>query len=368
MPDPTLKNVLILCAHRPSRSPSQRYRFEQYLPFLETQGFDFTFSSLLNEKDDVLFYSKGKFVAKLFILLKCTLIRFKDVLRYKQFDIIFIQREAYFLGTSFFEKRAFHSGAKVIFDFDDSIWLADTSPGNKKWEWIKSPKKFYSNAKHAHQVLAGNTYLLEQALKVNPNSILAPTTIDTSLHVPKHELRHKAVICIGWSGSLSTLKHFELLIPLLKRVKEKYGDKVRFKLMGEKTFSHPELEIESVAWTEKSEVEQLNSFDIGLMPLQDDAWARGKCGLKGLSYMACEVPVVMSAVGVNKEIVQHGENGFLAKSEADWLQALSLLIEDKALRLKLGQAARETVVQHYSVERYKNTYLQAFQNAKASRQ
>jgi glycosyltransferase involved in cell wall biosynthesis len=250
----------------------------------------------------------------------------------------------------------------VIFDFDDSIWLADTSPGNKKWEWIKSPEKFYSNLKYAHRVLAGNTYLLEQALKVNANSILVPTTIETNMHVPKHELRHKDVICIGWSGSLSTLKHFELLIPILKRVKEKYGDKVRFKLMGEKTFSHPELEIESVAWTEKNEVDQLNSFDIGLMPLKDDEWARGKCGLKGLSYMACEVPVVMSAVGVNKEIVQHGENGFLASNEMQWLESLSLLIENKTLRQKLGKAGRETVLQHYSVEAFKNTYLQMFQN------
>lgn len=356
------KKVLILCAHRPGRSPSQRYRFEQFLPFLETQGFTFTWSNLLNEKEDVLFYSSGKLPAKCFILLKCTYIRFKDVLRYKHYDIIFIQREAHFLGTSYFEKKAFHSGAKVIFDFDDSIWLADTSPGNKKWEWIKSPTKFYKNAQYAHKVLAGNAYLLEEALKVNPNSILLPTTIDTGWHVPKHELRHKEVVCIGWSGSQSTLKHFELLIPVLKRVKEKYGNKIRFKLMGENTFSHPDLEIESVFWTEKTEVEQLNSFDIGLMPLQDDAWAKGKCGLKGLSYMACEVPVIMSAVGVNTEIIQHGENGFLAKNEEEWVHALSLLIEDKSLRQKLGKSGRIAVEQRYSVEANKHLYLQAFQS------
>ncbi|MBL7901862.1 MAG: glycosyltransferase family 4 protein [Bacteroidia bacterium] len=368
MPRTGSKKVLILCAHRPGRSPSQRYRFEQYLGFLETQGFDFTFSYLLNEKDDALFYARGKLLSKLFILLKCSWIRLKDVARYKSFDFIFIQREAHFLGTSFFEKKAFHSGAKVIFDFDDSIWLADTSPGNQKWEWIKSPKKFYTNIKHAHVVFAGNTYLLQEALKVNPKAILVPTTIDTQLHIPKHELRHKETVCIGWSGSLSTLKHFELLMPVLKRVKEKYRDKVRFKLMGEKNYTHTELSIESVAWTENREVDELNSFDIGLMPLKDDAWARGKCGLKGLSYMACEVPVVMSAVGVNTQIIRHGENGYLAKNEEEWLQALSLLIEDKSLRLKLGKAARETVEQHYSVERFKKTYLQAFQHADTSRQ
>jgi glycosyltransferase involved in cell wall biosynthesis len=366
MPSPAIKNVLILCAHRPGRSPSQRYRFEQYIGFLETQGFAFTFSYLLSEKDDALFYAKGKFLSKLFILLKCTWIRIKDVARYKSFDLIFIQREAHFLGTSYFEKKAFRSGAKVIFDFDDSIWLADTSPGNQKWEWIKSPKKFYTNIKLAHAVFAGNTYLLQETLKVNSNAILVPTTIDTQLHVPKHHLRHKETVCIGWSGSQSTLKHFELLIPVLKRVKEKYGDKVRFKLIGEKNYAHPELSIESVAWTENSEVDELNSFDIGLMPLKDDAWARGKCGLKGLSYMACEVPVIMSTVGVNKEIVQPGENGLLAYSEEEWLQALSLLIDDKTLRLKLGKAGRVKVLQHYSVEANKHLYLQTFQHAQST--
>ncbi|MEO6305231.1 MAG: glycosyl transferase family 1, partial [Bacteroidia bacterium] len=137
-----MPDVLILCAHRPKRSPSQRYRFEQYLPFLEENGFKFKFSYLLNEKDDELFYSKGNFLAKVFILIKSFFIRLKDVFQFKKYDIIFIQREASFLGTSFFEKRVFRSGAYVIFDFDDSIWLADTSPGNKKWEWIKKPDKF----------------------------------------------------------------------------------------------------------------------------------------------------------------------------------------------------------------------------------
>src|SRR5688572_16831378 len=112
-----MASVLILCDHRPKRSPSQRYRFEQYLPFLETQGFQFTWSYLLDEKDDRVFYAKGRFIQKVLILLKSLFIRYKDVKRFKQYDIIFIQREASFLGTSYFEKRAYKSGAHVIFDF-----------------------------------------------------------------------------------------------------------------------------------------------------------------------------------------------------------------------------------------------------------
>ena len=140
-----MPSVLILCAHRPRRSPSQRYRFEQYLPFLEEHGFRFTWSYLLDEEDDKLFYSHGSFINKALILLKTLRIRRKDVKRFSNYDIIFIQREASFLGSSRIEKEARASGAKVIFDFDDSIWLADTSPGNRKWQWIKKPSKFFAN-------------------------------------------------------------------------------------------------------------------------------------------------------------------------------------------------------------------------------
>jgi glycosyltransferase involved in cell wall biosynthesis len=358
-----MPNVLILCAHRPKRSPSQRYRFEQYLPLLEESGFTFTFSYLLDEKDDRLFYSAGNFSRKVLILLKSVFIRFRDLFRFKKFDIIFIQREASFLGTSFFEKRAFKSGARVIFDFDDSIWLADTSPGNKKWEWIKKPGKFFRNVAYAHLVIAGNSYLVEKAKPNNKHVIIIPTTIDTSLHFPKPEFRNKNVLTIGWSGSISTVKHFELLLPVLIKIKTKYGNKIKFKLLGDSYYKNDLLSVESIPWTEETEVNELNSFDIGLMPLPDDAWANGKCGLKGLSYMACGVPTIMSAVGVNKEIVQNGVNGFLANTDEEWVDKLCLLIENETLRKEMGMAGRNRVIEKYSVEANKDRYFEVFSNA-----
>lgn len=362
MPAPPNKRVLILCAHRPGRSPSQRYRFEQYLPWLQDHGFVFQWSFLLNERDDRLFYAHGHLPQKAFILLKSLMIRLRDLFRFNKFGIIFIQREAFFLGTSFFENRAFRSGAKVIFDFDDSIWLADTSPANLKWEWLKRPGKFYRNCAAAHVVLAGNRYLQLEAQKQHPRVRLVPTTVDTDWHVPKHGLRHKEVLCIGWSGSLSTLKHFELLVPVLKELKARYGERIRYKVIGDKHYRKPELEIEAVAWSADTEVQELNSLDIGLMPLANDDWAKGKCGLKALCYMACEIPVVMSPVGVNTEIVQQGENGFLAASDAEWIRLLSQLIDQEELRRHMGQKARQRVIEAYSVQRYRKDYLQIFED------
>ncbi len=357
-----MSNVLILCAHRPKRSPSQRYRFEQYLPFLEENGFKFIFSFLLNQKDDKTFYSKGKTVSKFFILLKSIVIRFKDVRRFSNFDIIFIQREALFLGTSYFEKKAFKSGAKIIFDVDDSIWFADTSPENKKWEFIKKPQKFFKSITYSQTVIVGNDYLKSKAIPFNKNIIVIPTTINTDFHLSKPELRNKDYITIGWSGSISTIKHFETLLPILVQVAKSYGDKVRFKIIGQTNYANSLLQIESVNWSEETEVKELNSFDIGIMPLPNNDWAKGKCGLKGLSYMACGVATIMSRVGVNAEIINQGENGFLAETNTDWLNYLTLLIEDVNLRKKIGTAGRETVIKKYSVNANKHLYLNVFKD------
>lgn len=357
-----MPKVLVISAHRRDRSPSQRYRYEQYISFLEQHGFEFTFSPLLDAAADKIFYSKGNVVAKGMILLRSVLKRMSDRRRLKQFDIIFIQREALFTGSNLFERSAFRSGARVIFDFDDSIWLLDTSPGNKKWEWLKNPDKTRSNIAHAHLVIAGNAYLKAFAEKYNKNTVLIPTTVNCDWHRPKPELRNKGTIVIGWSGSISTIKHFEGIVPVLITLKKKYGARISFKVLGEEDYSCEELGIKGKAWSAQTEVDDLNSFDIGIMPLPDDEWANGKCGLKGLTFMACGVPVVMSPVGVNRDIVNHSVNGFLAAGEGEWLSSLSQLIESGELREKLGAAGRETVLKTYSVEANKEKYLGIFRS------
>lgn len=355
-----MPKVLILVAHRPGRSPSQRYRFEQYIPYLEKSGFEFVWSPLLNEKDDAVFYGKGGTIKKISILLKGRLQRQRDVSRFKEFDIIFIQREASFFGHSYFEKAAYESGKKVVFDFDDAIWLADTSAANKKWEWVKDPAKFSTNVANAHVVIAGNKYLADKARENAKGEIkIIPTTVDTEVHVPKPELRGKEKICIGWSGSFSTIKHFEEVLPVLKDLTKKYPEKLQFKVFGDALYQNTELGIKGIPWTAQTEVDVLNSFDIGIMPLPNDEWAKGKCGLKALTYMSCGVPVVMSAVGVNTEIGSDG-NALLVNSKEDWMDALSKLIENRSLREELGKRGRKVVGERYSVAAYKEQYLEIF--------
>ena len=250
----------------------------------------------------------------------------------------------------------------MVFDFDDSIWLLDTSPENKKFEFLKNPDKTKINIKHAHCVIAGNFFLANYAKQFNQNTVVIPTTIDSDFHIPKPELRNKEKIVIGWSGSISTIKHFEMAIPALKEIQNKYPNQIEIHVIGQGSYNHPEINLISKNWSAITEVDDLNSFDIGIMPLPNDEWVKGKCGLKGLSYMACGIATIMSDVGVNSEIIEHGKNGFLATSQQEWVNYLSKLIENSDLRHEMGQSGRETVVKNYSVNANKVKYLEVLKS------
>lgn len=360
-----MPSILFITDHRLNRSPSQRFRFEQYLSYFEQQGYTWQLSELISEKDDAVLYQAGHYFQKAWIMVKSVFIRLKDVQRAKQFDIVFIQREALLLGSAYFEKQ-FYKQSNVIFDFDDSLWLLDVSNENKKFSFLKNPDKTKIAIANAHAVIAGNNYLANFAKPFNNQVVVIPTTVDTHWHKPLSNTTasdskdgESSKIVIGWSGSITTIQHFELAIPVLKIIQQKYPQ-VEIQVIAQVAYTHPELHIISKCWNALTEVEDMNVFDIGLMTIPNDEWAKGKCGLKGLTYMACGIATVMSAVGVNTEIIQHGVNGFLVTTDAEFESCLSQLIENKALRIQLGNAGRETVEKYYSVNANKDKYLAVF--------
>jgi glycosyltransferase involved in cell wall biosynthesis len=354
-----MKNVLIVCVYPKDKVPGQRFRFEQYLDYLSANGFNITFSNLLNEKDYSFYYKKGNYLKKAFLVLKSIIKRYKEVKSASRYDIIFIFRECFFLGSSYFERK-FAKKSKVIFDYDDAIWITSTVSENNKWLWfLKNPNKTRQIIEVSQMVFAGNDYLAKYARQFNNNAVIIPTTIDTSKYLPAYN-PEKDKICIGWSGSFSTIVNFTTCIEALKIVKKKYQDKVYFKVIGSADYYNAELNIQGLPWRKESEVKDLQEIDIGIMPLPDDDWAKGKCGLKGLQYMALAIPTIMSPVGVNSEIIEDGINGFLASDTNEWVNKLSLLIDSKNLRKTMGYKGRETVVSRFSIESNKILYLQYF--------
>ncbi len=350
--------LLYIAPHRPGRSPGQRFRFEQYTDFLESEGFTITYSFLLNAWDDRHFYQRGNYLLKCWIALKCVIIRMFDVLRAWRYDYVIVYREAHFWGWAIFEKLLSMSRAAMIFDFDDAIWLNDTSESNKNLSWLKSSAKTAKIAHLANVVTVGNSFLADYARQSNQNVVIVPTAIDTNAYKYRGAVDSEPVT-IGWIGSTTTLKHFLNAIPALTAIKHKYGNRVNFKVIVDVDYEVPELGLKSTKWHKDTEVEELNKVDIGIMPLPDDRWSCGKCGFKGIQYMALGIATVMSPVGVNTDIIEHGVNGFLASTDSEWIDCLSQLIESVELRQRLGEAARKTIDERYSVRSQEGNLLNA---------
>lgn len=354
-----MKKVLFIVAHRKDRAPNQRFRFEQYFSFLERNGFACTLSPLIaTAKEDNVFY-QGNLLKKIPLGIKLIARRIKDSLRASDFDIIFIAREAFVTGHIVFEKWMKRSKARIIFDFDDSIWIDVVSTNNRALSWLKNADKTARIIRLADRVFAGNDYLADYARPHNASVVIVPTTIDTDAYQPNYSL-NKAAVTIGWSGSVSTIAHFTYAIPALTRLKEKYGSRIDIKVIGDANYRYEPLGIVGTAWSSKTEIADLQTIDIGIMPLPDDEWTKGKCGLKGLQYMALEIPTVMSPVGVNTKIIDDGHNGFLASGVDEWVEKLSRLVEDADLRVTLGREGRKKVVEKYSVRSEQDTYLREF--------
>ena len=356
--------ILFLVAHRPGRSPGQRFRFEQYLNYLREHNFETKVSFLINEDDDKVFYAKGKYIHKFLFVLKSLWIRRKDLKIARDYDIIFLYREAHMLGITWFEKRLRKLGKKMVVDFDDSIWLNDISNGNRNLAFLKRPLKTNKIVALCDMCIVGNRYLSDYALQFNRNVVIIPTTIDTDLYPPRQYLDNsdQPNIVIGWTGSSTTIKHFSLAVPILQVIRMKYGKRVSFVLISDEPYVGHLEGLEFVKWNRTTEVMDLQRIDIGIMPLPDDAWARGKCGFKGLQYMALEIPAVMSPVGVNTEIIDHGRNGYLASGEDEWVNILTTLIEDNELRKNVGREGRKTVMQKFSYISQKDRYITIFRN------
>lgn len=356
---PKKHKVLIVADHRRDRSPNQRFRIEQYISHLEQNGFSCELSNLLDAPSDKTFYSSGAVLKKMMILIKSILKRKKDLSRLHEFSLVFLVRQSLLTRGTWFERQVKKRKIPIIYDFDDAIWLNDVSSANKAFGWLKDPSKIEKSIALSTLVFAGNEYLANYARQFNEFVRVIPTTIDTDEYQPVVTSKQPKLI-IGWSGSITTIKHFEYALPFLKKIKKDFGDRIEIRVIGDAAYRNEELGIIGQAWKKETEVSDLCAFDIGIMPLPDDRWANGKCGLKGLQYMALGIPTIMSPVGVNSSIIQNGENGFLASEESEWIDCLKKLLTNEELRIKVGIKARQTVEQKYSTRVWKETYLQTF--------
>lgn len=334
----------------PTKGASNRVRVEQFLPYLRSRGVKCKIRPFVNTAFYDILYLPHRYTEKAFWFGICAINRFCDILRAARYDIIFIHREAFPFGGAFMESIFRWMGKPIVFDFDDAIFVPDTSEHNIYIERFKKPDKVSKIIKMASAVTAGNDYLREYALRYNKNTKVIPSSIDTQKYRACHKSHKPGEIVIGWIGSDTTKKFLYSLENVFYDLSKRYKNIV-FKIIGPASFYSPVLaNVVDKKWRLEDEVQDLQSFDIGIMPMPDNDWTRGKCGFKAILYMACAIPVVASPVGINKELIKDGLNGFLAYSQKEWEQKISALIEDGELRKKMGQAGRDSILAKYSIE------------------
>ena len=330
----------------PTKGPSNRFRVQQYIPYLKEQGIDCYLEPFQTEKLYDIIYKKGHFLTMASHLAQATLKRAIVLLASKRFDAVFIHREAYPIGISLLERLFKLVNKKMIFDFDDSIFLS--KPNGGLINFLKRNSKVSEIIKLSNCVIAGNNYLRDYALQFNKNVTVLPTCIDTDLYKPFDGYRRAEKIVIGWIGSRTTADYLLILKNVFGRLLDRFAH-LEIKIVGADALNM-ERRIIKQAWSLDTEVQSLQSFDIGIMPMPDNPWTKGKCAFKIIQYMAVGIPCVASGVGMNIEVIQDGVNGFLAQSEEEWFSKLSMLIEDSKLRNRLGAQGHRTVEQRYSLK------------------
>jgi len=338
---------------------SNRYRVEQYLPYLKAAGIGYSLHPFWSSPAFKMLYKAGYRFSKFCYFVLGTISRVFDLVRIFQYDVVFIHREAYPIGGAFFERILTILKKPFIFDFDDAIFLPASSRPNNFIEKYKRPEKVNDIIRMAGYVIAGNNYLADFVLRYNRSVCVIPTPIDTDKYYPNRN-KHNDEVVIGWIGSVTTLNFLNTMKSVFIQLSRRFPH-VKFKIVGGSFSINGLSSVISKFWSLEEELEDLRTFDIGIMPMPDNEWTKGKCGFKAILYMSMGVACVCSPVGVNKEIIMDGANGFLAHTESEWFERLSLLIENAEIRKRIAIAGRKTVEEKYSLIVNAPRYLEILQ-------
>ncbi|MBB1429367.1 glycosyltransferase family 4 protein [Pseudoalteromonas sp. SG43-4] len=341
-------NVLLLSKYT-SKGASSRLRTQQYIPYLASQGVNVTVSSLFDDKYLDNLYNK-KTQSKLH-LAKLFLSRFFVLFSVYKFDVIWIEKEIFPYIPAIVERLFKLFKIKYVVDYDDAIFHNYDLSGNKLIRLFLS-KKIDNVMRFSGVVVVGNDYLAQRAARANANKIVKiPTVVEPERYDVLVSKLNDNNLSIGWIGTPATQKYIvEIKDCLIKVCK---GHNASLTLIG----AHPSIKslftginISILPWTEESESLNISNFNIGIMPIPDEPFEKGKCGYKLIQYIACSKPVVASNVGVNAEIVEKCDAGYVVNTLDEWEVALSTLLSDSTLRAKHGSRGKASVNKYYSVE------------------
>jgi glycosyltransferase involved in cell wall biosynthesis len=251
---------------------------------------------------------------------------------------------------------------RVVFDFDDAVLYRDSS--HRDHESPQRQRRFTRMMRAATCVIAGNEYLKSLAEERGGRATVVPTCVDDHRLTPGRKHHGGGKVVIGWVGSDSTLMYLRSMKPVFEEIGRRYGESVALKIVCDAFPKDLGIEVIEKKWSLADELEDLRSFDVGIMPMPDDAWTRGKCGLKLLQYMAVGVPAVASPVGIANDIIlADGETGFLPKDRDEWVNVLSMMIESVEFRESVGILGRDSLRGRFTVADWTDRYVRAIEDA-----
>jgi len=326
----------------------------QYLPYLQNLGFDVEVYPFTDPQLFQAIHRNGGNVAKLGGLGSAVIRRLSLLRRMADVDVVFLHREAFPFGPPLLEMTLARHCKSVVFSFDDALYARypyATGLSRRVAYRFKYGRNLGTLISRCAAVVAGNDVLARYARQYNERVEVIPTAVDTIHYAGRGSVARKPdVVTIGWMGSPSTSIYLRQIEGSLQKIEGRYGSRVQFRFVGDPAFHTTLRSAEVRSWNASTEISDLEGFDIGLMPLLDSEWTRGKCAFKAVQYMAAEAPVVASPVGASEAVVREGVTGMLAKSPDDWVNALSSLIEQPRLRELLGKNGRAWVEERFSVK------------------
>jgi glycosyltransferase involved in cell wall biosynthesis len=345
-------HCILFLTPSPIESASERYRVYQFTSHLERVGFSCTIRPFATRALHRAIQKK-ELASKLALTPLCYARRAFQLLAISHYDAVVIHRGIFPFPWPALERMIMRRNTKVIFDFDDAIHVGHQDIGATKYPWIYKLKygpgvnEMLRNSAH---VIAGNRTLADHALKFNSQVSIIPTVVDLDQYAYRPAQHPTETIAIGWVGSRSTSPYLLEIESALRKLSDAHPGKLRFRLYG-----HPERKLnlpnfESLPFSLATEIADLRSLDIGIMPAPDNEWTRGKCAFKAIQYMALGIPTVVSPVGMATELIEHGVNGFCARTADEWFEALNRLVVDVNLRCKFSEAGRKTIESHYSLQ------------------
>lgn len=345
------RRMLVLCPFPPDVAAGQRLKFEQYYADWRASGWEVEASSFMDRALWDVAYEPGHYGTKLRGLVTGLARRMRDFARIRSYDLVYCFMYVTPIGGAVAERLTRRLARRLIYDVEDNVVDGSAPVDHQRrplLRFLRRSNKYRTLIREADHVIASSPTLSERCAAINRfgASSYISSSLDADRFVPAGRYVNEGPVTIGWTGTFSSRPYLDLLRPVFQQLAKERDIKLR--VIGNFDYALPGVDLEVIRWTAEREIADLQGIDIGVYPLPIDDWVSGKSGLKAIHYMMMGLPCVASDVGTTPLIIRDGQNGLLARSDADWLDALRRLVDDPGLRRRIGEQARRDAVENYS--------------------